>query len=100
MTIGNSIKEMLEIDKKEEEEAIELNTHIIEVANKEQDDITMMLFQRILLDEERHHSLPVCRPKDVIQQIRSNAEGIEEFIPSLPRVFCFFTGSSFQCLRR
>lgn len=56
MTIGNSIKEMLEIDKKEEEEAIELYTHIIEVAHKEQDDITMKLFQRILMDEERHHS--------------------------------------------
>ena len=40
-----------------EEEAIELYTHIIEVAREEHDDITTMMFQRILLDEERHHGV-------------------------------------------
>lgn len=55
--IGNTIKQMLEIDRNEEEEAIELYTHIIEVAREEHDDITTMMFQRILLDEERHHGV-------------------------------------------
>ena len=54
-TLGASIRETLEIDKDQETAAIELYKRIIEMATKESDDITTMIFKKILKDEEGHH---------------------------------------------
>lgn len=53
--VGESLKEMLEKDKKDEEGAIALYKQIIETAKKEGDETTKRLFQKILADEEEHH---------------------------------------------
>ncbi|RMG03232.1 MAG: ferritin [Nitrospirae bacterium] len=55
IAIGESLKEMIEIDKKAEEEAIELYRQIIEQAEEEKDYTTKRLFEQILSDEEEHH---------------------------------------------
>lgn len=54
--VGKSMKEMLEIDKKVEEEAISLYKKIIALAVKEGDVVTKKLFESILSDEEGHHN--------------------------------------------
>ena len=53
--IGDDLKEMLELDKKAEEEAIELYKKIIELAQREGDTTTARLFRKILQEEEEHH---------------------------------------------
>ena len=53
--VGDSIKEMLEQDKKDEEGAITLYKTVIEAARKEGDIVTKDLFKKILSDEEDHH---------------------------------------------
>jgi bacterioferritin len=53
--IGETLKEMLERDKKDEEGAIQLYKQTIEVARKEGDETTHRLFRQILSDEEEHH---------------------------------------------
>jgi bacterioferritin len=53
--IGESLKEMIENDKKAEEEAIALYREIIEIADKEKDYTTKRLFEQILSEEEEHH---------------------------------------------
>jgi len=55
ITIGGTAREMIEIDKKAEEEAIELYRKIIKVAMDEGDYTTAKLFEEILRDEEVHH---------------------------------------------
>ena len=55
ITIGATVKEMLEIDKAAELAAIDLYTHIISVARAASDETTTHLFQKILADEEKHH---------------------------------------------
>lgn len=55
--IGDTLKEMLEADKKAEEEAIAMYRKILQVARKEGDDTTEFLFNKILSDEEEHHDL-------------------------------------------
>ena len=55
ISIGKTVKEMLENDREQERGAIQLYRHIISVAENEQDDVTKNLFQRILSDEEEHH---------------------------------------------
>ena len=55
ITIGDTVKEMLEIDQAAEREAIDLYTHMIRVARDASDETTMRLFQAILADEEKHH---------------------------------------------
>ena len=52
--VGDSLKEMLEQDKKDEEGAIELYKKIIELANKEGDTTTARMFRKILAEEEEH----------------------------------------------
>ena len=52
---GKTIKEMLDLDKKAEEEAIALYKQIIEVAEAEKDNTTKFIFEEILKDEEDHH---------------------------------------------
>lgn len=54
--VGKNAKEMLEIDKKAEEEAIALYKEIIKLAEKEGDIVTKRLFESILADEEAHHN--------------------------------------------
>lgn len=52
--VGGTLKEMLEADMKEEVGAIELYKRIIELARKEGDETTALLFMGILSDEEGH----------------------------------------------
>jgi bacterioferritin len=54
ITIGANLKEMLEIDKKAEEEAVTLYKEIIKLAEKEEDYVTRKLFEEILEEEEMH----------------------------------------------
>ena len=54
-TLGASIWEILEIDKSQEESAIELYNRIIKLADKEGDGATAKIFRQILSDEESHH---------------------------------------------
>ena len=53
--VGESLKEMLERDAKDEEGAIKLYKQVIDLARSEGDETTMKLFQQILMDEEEHH---------------------------------------------
>lgn len=53
--VGDTLKEMIEADKKAEEEAIQLYREIIDLARKEGDETTNRLFRQILADEEDHH---------------------------------------------
>src|SRR5512139_2189031 len=55
--IGNTLREMLERDRKDEEEAITMYKKIIEVAREQGDETTEFLFKEILSDEEDHHDL-------------------------------------------
>jgi bacterioferritin len=55
--IGDTAKEMLEIDRAAERAAIDLYTHIIEVARGDSDETTAHLFEKILADEQRHHKV-------------------------------------------
>jgi bacterioferritin len=53
--VGENLREMLEVDKKAEEDAITLYKKTIEMAQKEGDISTARLFRQILSDEEEHH---------------------------------------------
>jgi len=53
--VGKALKEMVEQDTKDEEEAIKLYRQIIDIARKEGDETTNRLFRQILQDEEDHH---------------------------------------------
>jgi bacterioferritin len=53
--VGDSLREMLEQDKKDEEDAIALYKKIVEVARKEGDEVTKSMFREILSEEEGHH---------------------------------------------
>ena len=55
--IGDTLKQMIETDKKDEETAISMYKKIILVARKEGDETTEFLFNKILSDEEEHHDL-------------------------------------------
>jgi len=55
--VGETLKEMITQDKKDEENAITLYKKIIAVAQKEGDEVTELLFQKILTDEEDHHDV-------------------------------------------
>jgi bacterioferritin len=55
INVGNSLKEMLEQDVKDEENAIEMYKKIIALAEKEGDTTTAEIFRDILEDEEGHH---------------------------------------------
>lgn len=54
--IGKNAKEMLQINKKAEEDAIGLYKQIITMAEKEGDQVTAALFTDILTEEEEHHN--------------------------------------------
>jgi bacterioferritin len=53
--VGDDLKARIEQDVKDEQGAIELYTRIIEVARKEGDEVTNLMFRHILEDEEDHH---------------------------------------------
>jgi bacterioferritin len=53
--VGDNLKARIEQDVKDEQGAIELYTKIIEVARKEGDEVTNLMFRHILEDEEGHH---------------------------------------------
>jgi bacterioferritin len=53
--VGETLKEMIMQDKKDEEGAIKLYKQIIATARKEEDETTKKLFQDILTAEEDHH---------------------------------------------
>jgi bacterioferritin len=53
--VGETLKEMLQTDKKDEEGAIQLYRETIALAEKEGDTTTARLFKSILADEEDHH---------------------------------------------
>ena len=54
--VGKTTKEMLEIDKKAEEDAIKLYKEIIALSEKEGDVVTKRLFEEIVSAEEDHHN--------------------------------------------
>ncbi len=54
--VGETLKEMLETDRKDEEAAIVLYRKIVAVSRKEGDGVTERMFQEILADEEDHYS--------------------------------------------
>lgn len=53
--VGKTLKEMIQRDIKDEENAIELYKTIIDLAQKEGDVTTAFIFKQILEDEEEHH---------------------------------------------
>jgi bacterioferritin len=53
--VGKTLKEMIQRDVKDEENAINLYKEIITQARAEKDETTAYLFQNILKDEEEHH---------------------------------------------
>ena len=55
ITVAGSVKEMLQVDAKAEEEAIDLYKTIIKQAQSEGDSTTRLLFEQILAEEEDHH---------------------------------------------
>ena len=55
--VGKTLKEMIERDVKDEENAINLYKEIIAQARKEDDITTARLFEEILEEEEEHHDL-------------------------------------------
>jgi len=64
--IGGTLREIVEIDKNEEEAAIALYNRIIAEAKVEGDTVTEKLFKRILLDEEGHHRVFVELLKETV----------------------------------
>lgn len=57
ITIGEKPEEMIQLDKKAEEEAIAMYKKIIEKAEAEKDYVTRDMFEGILGDEEDHHNV-------------------------------------------
>ncbi|WP_457590613.1 ferritin-like domain-containing protein [Geoglobus sp.] len=55
ITVGKTTRDMIELDKRAEEEAIELYRKIIKKAVEEEDYTTAKLFEQILEEEEAHH---------------------------------------------
>ncbi len=56
IAIGKTAKEMLQINKKAEEDAMKLYREIVAVAARDGDVVTRKLFESILSDEEGHHN--------------------------------------------
>lgn len=53
--VGTTLREMIERNVKDEENAIKLYKQIVEMARKEGDETTNRLFREILQQEEDHH---------------------------------------------
>ncbi|MCX9012242.1 MAG: ferritin-like domain-containing protein [Candidatus Methanoperedens sp.] len=54
INVGESLSDMVGLDLQAENEAIELYTEIIRVADEEKDSTTRLLFEEILMAEEEH----------------------------------------------
>jgi bacterioferritin len=52
--VGDSLKQMIENDRKAEEEAVEMYKKIVNMSRMEGDETTNRLFRKILADEEEH----------------------------------------------
>jgi len=63
--VGETLKEMIQQDIKDEENAISLYKRIIAQARKEGDETTAFLFEGILKDEEEHHDLFTTLAEDL-----------------------------------
>jgi len=57
ITIGESLREMIALDMKDEADAIKLYREIIALARKDGDETTARLFCDILAEEEDHHDV-------------------------------------------
>jgi bacterioferritin len=55
INVGKALKEMIAQDVKDEKKAIDMYKEIIELARKESDETTALIFMEILKDEEDHH---------------------------------------------
>lgn len=55
IVVGDTLKGMIEQDKRDEEKAIDLYKNILDQAEKESDPVTKKLFEDILADEQEHH---------------------------------------------
>ncbi|MDH5816068.1 MAG: ferritin-like domain-containing protein [Candidatus Nezhaarchaeota archaeon] len=55
IVVGKTLREMIEQDARDEENAIKLYKEIIEKARKENDITTATIFEGILKEEEEHH---------------------------------------------
>lgn len=55
INVGKVLKEMIAQDVKDEKKAIDMYKEIIELARKESDETTALIFMEILKDEEDHH---------------------------------------------
>ncbi|MDQ1317058.1 MAG: bacterioferritin [Candidatus Poribacteria bacterium] len=55
INVGKTVHEMIQLDKKQEEDAIQLYRSIIDLADHENDSVTRRLFESILAQEEEHH---------------------------------------------
>lgn len=55
IVVGKTLKQMIQRDIKDEENAIKLYKQIIAQARKEKDEATELLIMGILKDEEEHH---------------------------------------------
>ena len=55
INVGKTLKEMIEQDVKDEEDAIKFYKQIIQKAREAGDTTTAKLFEQILADEEEHH---------------------------------------------
>lgn len=53
--VGKSVKEMLQLDKKAEEDGIKFYKEIVSFASDEDDIVTIKLFEHIITEEEEHH---------------------------------------------
>jgi bacterioferritin len=53
--VGTTLKEMIQRDIEDEENAVKLYKQIVEMARKEADETTNRLFREILQQEEDHH---------------------------------------------
>ena len=54
INVGGTLEEMIEADLKAEDEAIELYTEIIKLADTEDDSTTRLMFEEIMTNEEEH----------------------------------------------
>ena len=55
--VGNTLREMIRQDRKDEEGAIALYKRIIDTAGAEGDEVTSHMFREILSEEEEHHDV-------------------------------------------
>lgn len=58
--IGRSLKEMIELDLKAENEVIKIYQEIVEVASKEEDAVTRNLCEKILAEEQERKRVLMC----------------------------------------